>query len=102
MKIAGFDWDEGNREKCQKHGVTIAEIEGLFAGELLVAPDMAHSASEERWIAVGRGWAKRAMFVAFTLRELDERTFVRPVSARFMHKKEADRYDQIANEGSAS
>jgi predicted DNA binding CopG/RHH family protein len=23
----GFDWNDGNLEKCQRHGVTIAEIE---------------------------------------------------------------------------
>lgn len=28
--IGGFDWDEGNREKCAKHGVTIEEIERIF------------------------------------------------------------------------
>jgi uncharacterized DUF497 family protein len=28
----GFDCDDGNREKCQKHGVAIAEIEAFFAG----------------------------------------------------------------------
>jgi uncharacterized DUF497 family protein len=28
--ISGFDWDSGNRDKCQKHGVSIAEIEALF------------------------------------------------------------------------
>lgn len=32
MKVAGFDWDLGNRAKCAKHGVTVAEIEGLFRG----------------------------------------------------------------------
>jgi uncharacterized DUF497 family protein len=30
-KLAGFDWDDGNRTKCQKHGVTIAEIESFSA-----------------------------------------------------------------------
>lgn len=29
-KIAGFNWDNGNSEKCQKHGVSIEEIEALF------------------------------------------------------------------------
>ena len=31
MRVQGFDWDGGNRAKCQKHGVSIAEIEALFA-----------------------------------------------------------------------
>ena len=29
-RVSGFDWDEGNKSKCQKHGVSIAEIEALF------------------------------------------------------------------------
>jgi len=30
--VAGFDWDEGNREKCRKHGVSLAEIEEILTG----------------------------------------------------------------------
>ena len=30
MEFDGFDWDDGNRDKCQKHGVSIGEIERLF------------------------------------------------------------------------
>jgi len=33
--VAGFDWDDGNREKCCKHGVTREEIEGVFRGGTL-------------------------------------------------------------------
>jgi hypothetical protein len=28
--VLGFDWDDENREKCQKHGVSVAQIESLF------------------------------------------------------------------------
>ena len=35
-----FDWDSGNRAHCQKHGVSIAEIEALFRGTPQVAPDL--------------------------------------------------------------
>ena len=27
MQFDGFDWDDGNRGKCQMHGVSIKEIE---------------------------------------------------------------------------
>jgi hypothetical protein len=30
--IAGFDWDDGNRSKCHKHGVSAEEVESLFLG----------------------------------------------------------------------
>jgi uncharacterized DUF497 family protein len=32
MQVAGFDWDEGNRSKCQKHGVSPAAIEDISQG----------------------------------------------------------------------
>jgi uncharacterized DUF497 family protein len=44
--LAGFDWDEGNRKKCQKHGVTLDEIEAALSGPMRVFPDPAHSAVE--------------------------------------------------------
>ena len=41
---SGFDWDDGNREKCQKHGVRQAEIEALFRPpDLFVFDDCEHS-----------------------------------------------------------
>jgi uncharacterized protein len=53
MEISGFDWDTGNRTKCEKHGVSVAEIESLFHRPLMVAPDLAHSSEEERFKAIG-------------------------------------------------
>lgn len=95
-RISGFDWDDGNREKCRKHGVALAEIEELFALSPHVAPDDKHSQAEARFIAVGRGGAGRAMFVAYVLRERDGRTLIRPLSARYMHRKEVKRYEESA------
>jgi uncharacterized DUF497 family protein len=89
-----FDWDDGNREKCQKHGVSIAEIEGVLLGDPLIAPDLAHSDGEDRRIALGKTSEGRAMFIAFTLRMKAGKLHLRPVSARYMHAKEARRYDQ--------
>lgn len=41
---AGFDWDAGNWAKCQKHGVSIGEIEALFRSDTLdIEADDAHS-----------------------------------------------------------
>jgi uncharacterized DUF497 family protein len=94
MQIDGFDWDAGNREKCQKHGVSLPEIEALFlSGTARIAPDLKHSGQEDRFIAVGRTRAGRPMFVAFTFRLWEERRLIRPVSARYMHGKEIERYE---------
>jgi uncharacterized protein len=92
--IDGFDWDQGNLAKCQKHGVPIAEIESLFRQDHQVAPDLKHLAVETRQLAVGRSALGRPMFVVFTLREHDGKRLVRPISARYMHAEEIERYEQ--------
>lgn len=94
MEFAGFDWDQGNREKCQKHGVSIAEIETMFAGTVLVAPDPLHSAREERFKTVGAAESGRKLLVVFTWRTRRGDRFIRPVSARYMHEKEVKAYEQ--------
>lgn len=54
-----------------------------------VAPDPAHSLTEQRFIAIGRSPAGRPVFIAFCYRGAR----IRPISARYMHGKEAARYD---------
>ena len=51
--FSGFDWDEGNLQKCQKHGVSIEEIESVFVGTPAIGPDGAHSTAEARFLAIG-------------------------------------------------
>jgi hypothetical protein len=103
LQAGGFDWDEGSRAKCQKHGVSIEEIEALFAAGPLVAPDPGHSSEEDRLIAIGRTSAGRAVFVGFTLRTRDRRRLIRPVTARYMHAKEVAAYEEASkDQGPAS
>ena len=90
--IEGFDWDDGNWPKCGKHGVSREDIEVALSHGALIAPDPAHSHDEDRFIAVGRNASGRAEFVAVTFRTVDGRRLVRPISARYMHAKEAKRY----------
>ena len=94
MEFDGFDWDRGNREKCQKHGVSLAEIEELFRGFVLAGPDARHSAAEERFRAIGMTADQRGVFVAFTWRLRDKQRLIRPVSARYMHQKEVSAYEK--------
>ncbi len=92
--LADFDWDGGNREKCQKHGVSVAEIEFVLTNEPRVAPDPAHSNEEERFIGIGRTADGKAIFVAFTFRLREGERLIRPISARYMHKKEIQAYEK--------
>lgn len=92
--VAGFDWDDGNREKCCKHGVTRGEIESAFrGGTLRLYPDPAHSVSETRYLGIGRTDTGRHVLVAFTYREIEKQHLIRPISARYMHAKEIKHYE---------
>lgn len=92
MEFDGFDWDDGNWPKCASHGLSKSEIEGIFANELITNADP--SVMERRYRAVGRGSSGRLVFVVYTFRLREERKLIRPISARFMHKKEIRRYEQ--------
>ena len=90
MELEGFEWDAGNIQKCQKHGLSIAEIETVFARPVLILNDDANSQAEQRYRAIGVTANGRYAFIVFTLRS--ER--IRPLSARYMHKKEIERYEK--------
>jgi uncharacterized protein len=94
MEFDGFDWDHGNRDKCGKHGVSVAEIESLFDRTLFVGPDVAHSAREQRFRAIGVTSRDRRVFLAFTWRIKNGRRLLRPISARYMHEKEAAAHEK--------
>ena len=81
-------------EKCQRHGVLTAVIESLFRAPVGVFPDLEHSGREGRFKAIGRTEDGRAVFVVFTLRERDGETLIRPISARYMCRKEIDYYEK--------
>jgi uncharacterized protein len=94
QEVSGFDWDNGNHQKCQNHGVSIEEIESLFSGNVQISPDIKHSEAEERFLAIGKSIENRYIFVVFTLREKEEETFIRAISARYMRDKEVKKYEE--------
>lgn len=93
MPYAGFDWDEGNARKNEKHGVSKSEVEQVFLNQpLLLAEDLRHSQRESRFHALGRTDQDRRLHVTFTERGDD--TLIRPISARDMSRKERAVYEQ--------
>jgi uncharacterized protein len=94
LQANGFDWDRGNRAKCQKHGLSAAEIEALFVRPLAILPDTAHSRGEKRFRAIGRTESGRGVFIVFTLRHRGDEVLIRPISARYMHTKEMENYEK--------
>ena len=84
----------GTASSAKSMAFSLTEIERFFQQEFYLAPDRKHSHAEERFLGVGRSSKGRPMLVVFTLRERDDLTLIRPISARYMHAREAKRYDQ--------
>ena len=95
MSVDGFDWDDGNLFKSEaKHGISKETVEAFFSREVWVGPDPRHSSAEDRHLAIGREPGGRPMIVAFTIRQRTGQKLIRPISARYMHAKEARRYEE--------
>lgn len=91
--IIGFQWDDGNARKNEKHGVSTAEAEQVFFNApLFMLEDAKHSVTEARFHALGKTDDGRLLHITFTLREADEK--IRVISARDMHRKEREIYGQ--------
>jgi uncharacterized DUF497 family protein len=94
MEFDGFDWDWGNREKCQKHGVSLSEIESVFARPVIILPDKENLQDERRFRAIGSTLHGRRAFVVFTWRSGPIGKLLRPISARYMHREEVADYEK--------
>ena len=93
--FSGFEWDDGDRQKCQKHGVPISEVEYVLAhAETLVMQDTKNKQAEARFLAIGRTEKGRYTFVVFTPRQSGRAALLRPISARYMHRREIRKYEQ--------
>jgi uncharacterized DUF497 family protein len=93
-QVTGFDWDAGNERKSdEKHAVSRFEAEQVFFNQpLVVLADQKHSQNEERYHALGKSNDARLLHITFTLRSTG--TLIRVISAREMHRKERNIYEQ--------
>lgn len=90
--LINFEWDAANSEKnYHKHNVHYKESEEVFVnGDLIMAPDVRHSQSEERYYVFGKTNDGRKLAIAFTIRKHK----VRVIMARDMSKKERLWYEK--------
>ena len=93
-QITGFNRDEGNaRKSTEKHDVLQSEAEQVFFNDpLLIVPDDRHSQEESRYHALGVTDDSRRLHITFTLRGAG--SLIRVISARDMHRKEREIYEQ--------
>lgn len=91
-KVYDFDWDDANTKKCVKHGVSVSEIEFLFDNNPTIFFDSKHSKQEVRYLAIGKTKNYRSILCAFTHRIKNDYERIRPISARYMHRKEVEYY----------
>lgn len=90
----GLDWDDGNTAKIEAR-VPLEALEEFFKQELLIKEDLRHSFSEERFLAMGHTKnPKRCLFVVFAVRLKGNEKLIRPISARYTHKKEEEAYER--------
>ena len=92
--VTGFDWDVGNaRKNADSHDVSQAEAEQVFFNQpLIVTLDEKHSEGEQRVRALGITNIGRLLTMIFTMRADGE--LIRMISARDMHRKEREEYEQ--------
>ncbi len=90
--VAGFNWDTGNWPKCGKHGVSKDEIEEAFTFSPRIMLDP--FPDEPRVRLIGKNKNNRYIFIVFTFRIINQQTFIRPISARYMHQKEVIHYEK--------
>jgi len=90
--IAGFDWDEGNKDKnWNTHQVDFSEYEEVFFNiPLLLDDDVKHSQLESRYFVLGQTNQMRKLFMVFTIRN----SKIRVISARDMNKTERKTYEK--------
>ncbi|MBW7908870.1 MAG: BrnT family toxin, partial [Kiritimatiellae bacterium] len=89
-EFSGFDWNEGNRNKNQKHGVQAWECEQVFFNRpLVILADPIHSIAEDRFAAFGCTDAGRPLVIIYTMRKEK----IRVISARDMNRKERQFYE---------
>jgi len=89
-----FEWDTRKATTNRaKHGVAFEEAATVFSDpDGLDGPDLGHSATESRFLRLGRAGTGRVLVVAYTVRRRDDGESIRIISARRASRKERAAY----------
>lgn len=88
IRFDGFDWDDGNRGKALRHGISDEEIEQVFFNEAVMDRQARNTPGEERRRALGETDAGRLLRVIFTVRARRGTRLIRPISVVLMSHAE--------------
>ena len=100
MKRLRFEWDEEKAKiNIGKHGISFPEAATAFLdGGGLVIDDVDHSEKEERYVLIGCSARGRMIVVCYCVKEEDDETIVRIISARKATKTELSHYRRWGKE----
>lgn len=90
IEIKGFDWDDANLKKLEKHRVTQEEAEEIFYLAPLIDEGAYEKSGEKRYRCLGATSGGRHLAAFFTVR----RGLIRNISVRSMRKKERRVYEE--------
>ena len=90
-----FQWHPAkSASNLHKHGIDFSLAATVFEDPLAsTVPDEDHSESEDRWVTVGRPRRGQLLVVCYTLRQTNDHTTVRIISAREATPKERRQYE---------
>jgi uncharacterized DUF497 family protein len=90
-----FEWDPDKaRSNLRKHGVDFEFASRVFDDPLHLSIQDRYEKGEERWFTVGRVDGVAVVVVAHTVREGDDETVIRIISARRATRAEREHYEQ--------
>jgi uncharacterized protein len=90
-----FEWDSTKaKENFGKHGISFDHAAEVFLDPFMLSIyDEGHSATEDRWITMGKDRHETVLVVAHTFREIDaDNCGIRLISARRATRQEEAHY----------
>lgn len=92
-EVVEFEWDNGNKEKPKKHGLTLEETEEAFFDEnKVVFTDWKHSRAEQRITLLGKTKKGSLLNIVYTVRAKK----IRIITARPTNRKEIVLYEKAS------
>lgn len=90
-----FEWDERkNLSNQQKHGLSFEEATEAFSDPRQVAAPDRIEDGEQRWQTLGMVRGFLVAMVAHTVRDTNDETVIRIISARFATRREKRTYEE--------